>query len=202
MAGVQKQAFPFFPSLSRIVIYPRSERKAGSESGNWISAKVLEYGDSIIHSDPPRYPPLAAEEEDWRVKRPGYLYSVPSNSCVTSPFSDYDEWVPSFLLRALQGPSLKLILNSKPISHKPYHQIERTRALIIPWSIGNNFIFCRFYYRPQFHAQNEANVKSFNFPWHAPHVFPFLRSAKSARIAEVQKVGFTFRFISHQRYKI
>ena len=87
-------------------------------------------------------------------------------------------------------------------SHTPYLQIERARALFLPWSIGNNFIYCHFYLKFRFHAQMNSIVKSFDFPSHAPHVFPFLGDAKSARIAEENKVWFTFRIISQQRDKI
>ena len=102
----------------------------------------------------------------------------------------------------IQGPPPKLILNRQPISHTPQLQIEWARSLFLPWSIGNNFIYCHFYLNYRFHAQMNANVESSDFPSHAPHVFPFLGHAKSARIAELKKVGFTFRIIYQQRDKV
>ena len=118
--------------------------------------------------------------------------------CCTVPFTG----IPTNNFPAVQGPSLKLILIPKPNSNELYLQIEWAGALFLPWGVGNNFISCHFYDIFRFHAQKKGNVKSTNFPLHAPHVFPLLREPKSARIAVVKVVGFAFRIISKKRDKI
>ena len=102
----------------------------------------------------------------------------------------------------VQGSPVKLILIRKPISHQPIIQFNWTVALFLRWCIGRNIIYCGFYVKVRFHAQNKTKVKLADFSSHVLYAFSFLRSEKNVRFAVREKVRFTFSIRTRKRKKI